>query len=147
MQTTNKALMPNTDIFVRVSLASDSAAIESHLQLARAEASQYRGAGTQSPEQGVLSLSYVAGVGETVMASLSASGSKDTSVFIHHVFVIPESREIGLGDALVLQLLDDLRELGVVHVSAHALPGDRAMKNLFERHGLVAQTIIVGKSL
>ena len=30
---------------------------------------------------------------------------------------------------------------------AHALPGDRAMKNLFERHGLVAQTIVVGKSL
>jgi len=68
-------------------------------------------------------------------------------VFIHHVFVVPDAREIGLGDALVLHLLDELRGLGVSHVSAHALPGDRAMKNLFERHGLVAQTIVVGKSL
>jgi GNAT superfamily N-acetyltransferase len=81
------------------------------------------------------------------MASLSASGSKDTSVFIHHVFVVPDAREIGLGDALILHLLDELHGLGVSHVSAHALPGDRAMKNLFERHGLVAQTIVVGKSL
>jgi ribosomal protein S18 acetylase RimI-like enzyme len=81
------------------------------------------------------------------MASLSASGSKDSSVFIHHVFVMPEAREIGLGDALILHLIEDLRSLGVKHVSAHALPGDRAMKNLFERHGLVAQTIVVGKSL
>jgi GNAT superfamily N-acetyltransferase len=81
------------------------------------------------------------------MASLSASGSKDSSVFIHHVFVMPEAREIGLGDALILHLIEELRSLGVAHVSAHALPGDRAMKNLFERHGLVAQTIVVGKSL
>ena len=139
--------MSNTDIFVRLSTAADSDAIENHIQLARAEASQYRGAGTSSPEQGPLSLNYVAGVGETIMASLSASGDKGTSVFIHHVFVIPEAREIGLGDALVLHLLEELRTLGAAHVSAHALPGDRAMKNLFERHGLVAQTIVVGKSL
>ena len=32
-------------------------------------------------------------------------------------------------------------------LQSSALPGDRAMKNLFERHGLVAQTIIVGKKL
>jgi hypothetical protein len=32
-------------------------------------------------------------------------------------------------------------------VQSSAMPGDRAMKNLFERHGLVAQTIIVGKKL
>ena len=139
--------MSNTDVFVRRSTASDSDAIENHIQQARAEASQYRGAGTRSPEQGALLLNYVAGVGETIMASLSASGSKDSSVFIHHVFVMPEAREIGLGDALILHLIEDLRSLGVKHVSAHALPGDRAMKNLFERHGLVAQTIVVGKSL
>ena len=139
--------MSNVDIFVRPSTASDSDVVESHLELARKEASQYRGAGTSSPERGPLSLNYVAGVGETIMASLSASGAKDTSVFIHHVFVIPDAREIGLGDALILHLLDELRGLGVAHVSAHALPGDRAMKNLCERHGLVAQTIVLAKSL
>ena len=139
--------MPNADIFVRSASQSDSGTLENHADLARSEASQYRGAGTRSPEQGALLLNYVAGVGETIMASLSASGSKDTSVFIHHVFVIPEAREIGLGDALILHLIEELRLLGVAHVSAHALPGARAMKNLFERHGLVAQTIVVGKSL
>jgi GNAT superfamily N-acetyltransferase len=139
--------MPNADIFVRALNTDDSAVLENHVRLAKAEASQYRGANTNSPDQGTLTLHYVAGVGQTIMASLSASGSKDTSVFIHHVFVVPEAREIGLGDALLLHLLDELRALGVTNVSAHALPGDRAMKNLFERHGLVAQTIIVGKSL
>ena len=106
--------MSNTDIFVRLSTASDSDAIENHIQLARADASQYRGAGTSSPERGPLSLNYVAGVGETIMASLSASGDKGTSVFSHHVFVIPEAREIGLGDALVYCLhLKNKRSLGV----------------------------------
>jgi ribosomal protein S18 acetylase RimI-like enzyme len=64
-----------------------------------------------------------------------------------HRLHVPAHREIGLGDALILHLIEELRSLGVAHVSAHALPGDRAMKNLFERHGLVAQTIVVGKSL
>ena len=139
--------MPNTEIFVRSCQESDFVVIDGHVHLARAEASQYRGSDTRSPDRGRLTLNYVAGVGDTVMASLTASGEPNSSVFIHHVFVVPEAREIGLGDALILYLLKELNSLSVPHVSAHALPGDRAMKNLFERHGLVAQTIIVGKSL
>jgi hypothetical protein len=46
-----------------------------------------------------------------------------------------------------LACLRELQHKNVSWVQSSALPGDRAMKNLFERHGLVAQTIIVGKKL
>jgi hypothetical protein len=48
---------------------------------------------------------------------------------------------------LIQALISDLPSRGVKEIEAQALPGDRGMKNLFERHGLIAQTIIVGKSL
>jgi L-amino acid N-acyltransferase YncA len=70
-----------------------------------------------------------------------------STAVIHHVYVVPDSREVGLGDSLIQALISDLPSRGVKEIEAQALPGDRGMKNLFERHGLIAQTIIVGKSL
>jgi GNAT superfamily N-acetyltransferase len=61
------------------------------------------------------------------------------------VYVEPDAREIGIGDALVLHAIDFLRSQKATWIGAQAQPGDRALKNLFERHGLVAQTIIVGR--
>jgi ribosomal protein S18 acetylase RimI-like enzyme len=66
---------------------------------------------------------------------------------IINIYVEPDAREIGIGDALLSQLIDELRRREISYVNAQALPGDRATKNLFERHGLIAQTIIVGKPL
>jgi ribosomal protein S18 acetylase RimI-like enzyme len=91
-------------------------------------------------------LSYVAGFGSTVMASLTVRIDSIVAS-IQHVYVLPDSREVGLGDALIQTLLSEMRARGVKSIEAQALPGDRGMKNLFERHGLIAQTILVGKSL
>lgn len=136
--------MPGS-MFVRVATESDSDLIDEHQKASSLEASLYRGR-TRSLTQSGSELSYVAGFGSTIMASLTVH-IESTVASIEHVYVVPESREVGLGDALIQTLLSELRTRGVQSVEAQALPGDRGMKNLFERHGLIAQTILVGKSL
>jgi ribosomal protein S18 acetylase RimI-like enzyme len=81
------------------------------------------------------------------MGSLVAEANDTNSWSIEFVFVDAACRDIGIGDALVMACLRELTDRNVTWVQSSALPGDRAMKNLFERHGLVAQTIIVGKKL
>ena len=132
-------------LFLRAATSDDAEIIASHQADAVREAQSYRGS-LQSVAISPSSLTYVAGYGQTVMASLIVS-LESTTAHIHHVFVVPDAREVGLADSLVQFLLNELRERNITYVSAQALPGDRSMKNLFERHGLVAQTIIVGKSL
>jgi ribosomal protein S18 acetylase RimI-like enzyme len=136
--------MPGS-LFVRPAVASDEQVIASHRQASQLEADLYRGH-TRDLHRGGHVYSLVAGFGQTVMASLTARIDSTISV-IQHVYVEPDSREVGLGDSLLQVLISDLHERGVQQIEAQALPGDRGMKNLFERHGLIAQTIIVGKSL
>lgn len=81
------------------------------------------------------------------MGSLVASAGSNSEWSVDSVFVESASRDIGIGDALVLTCIRELQQLNATWLQSSALPGDRAMKNLFERHGLVAQTIIVGKKL
>jgi ribosomal protein S18 acetylase RimI-like enzyme len=133
------------ELFVRPAVEDDSSVIEGHRIAARHEAQNYRG----SLQDGGLSenqLSFVGGFGTTIMGSLMVSVT-DNQAHIGHVFVVPEAREVGLADSLLQHVISVLRTKGITQVGAQALPGDRAMKNLFERHGLIAQTIIVGKSL
>jgi ribosomal protein S18 acetylase RimI-like enzyme len=132
-------------MFVRLATEADSRLIVEHQEASASEASLYRGRIRPSNDVGV-GLSYLAGFGTTVMASLSVR-IESTVATIQHVYVLPESREVGLGDAMIQTLLSELRTRGVESIEAQALPGDRGMKNLFERHGLIAQTILVGKSL
>lgn len=131
--------------FVRLATESDASHISSHREASALEANQYRGH-TRALNGAGVELSFVAGFGSTVMGSLSAR-IESTIAVIHHVYVLPDSREVGLGDSLLQTLISELRSQGVQKIEAQALPGDRGMKNLFERHGLIAQTIIVGKSI
>lgn len=132
-------------MFLREATDSEADIIESHRLAAAQEAQNFRGT-VQNSTTSSSSLSYVAGYGNTVMASLVVSITSNNAQ-IDHVYVVPEAREVGLADALVQFLLTELRERDITYVGAQALPGDRSMKNLFERHGLIAQTIIVGKTL
>ncbi len=132
-------------MFVRIATNEDHRVLAEHQEASSTEASLYRGRIRSTPNDG-LGLSYVAGFGTTVMASLTVR-IDGAVASIEHVYVLPDSREVGLGDSLIQTLLSELRARGVKTIEAQALPGDRGMKNLFERHGLIAQTILVGKSL
>lgn len=138
--------MNGNPIFVRTGSDEDKLIISRHQELANEESAKYRGAPYVVADQGKKIL-LVGGLGTTVFGSLSAILDTSTSCRIQHVFVEQAAREVGVGDSLLRALIEICRESEITWVAASAQPGDRAMKNLFERHGLVAQTILVGKSL
>ena len=139
--------MTDLSIFVRPASADDNAILLTHRELSRQEATQYRGSVLQPSTVGLPGFALVAGVGSTVMGSLLSTPNETNIWSIEFVFVDAACREIGIGDALVVACLRELAQRNATWVQSSAMPGDRAMKNLFERHGLVAQTIIVGKKL
>lgn len=66
---------------------------------------------------------------------------------IKQVYVDASARELGLG-ALMLECCEQIaRAAGCTVLEGLALPGDREMKNLFERSSMSAQLLIVGKTL
>ena len=131
-------------IDVRVAEANDDSSVQLLLAEATEEKKKYRGkfSATESAAS-----TFVATVGESVVGVLQYANTTSDSAVITCVHVHSSARDIGVGDALLLHTIRHLRTAGVTWLSGQAQPGDRALKNLFERHGLVAQTIVVGKSL
>ena len=66
---------------------------------------------------------------------------------IDQVYVDADARELGFGDALVAAAMDWGRDVGAELVEAETLPGDRNLKNLYERAGVTARLITVSKPL
>jgi GNAT superfamily N-acetyltransferase len=66
---------------------------------------------------------------------------------IKQVFVDSSARQLGLGAMLIEHSEKIARESGCTVLEGLALPGDRDMKNLFERASMSAQLLIVGKNL
>jgi GNAT superfamily N-acetyltransferase len=81
-----------------------------------------------------------------VVGYLELALTGDNAV-VRQVYVEPEARELGFGDAL----LDAARHEAVRHgcstLEGVALPGDRDTKNLYERAGITARKIIVSTRL
>lgn len=132
-------------VFVREAQPSDSQIVSLHEQLSIQESAAYRGSIQRMHLTS--SRTWVAGWGTTVLGSLTAGEIAPGSWHISLVFVEQQAREMGIGDALVQYVLHQITHVKGSWISAQAQPGDRSLKNLFERHGLVAQTITVGKSL
>jgi GNAT superfamily N-acetyltransferase len=66
---------------------------------------------------------------------------------VDEVYVDPGARAVGVGEALMDDLVDWCRDQGCFGVDSLALPGDRATKNFFESFGLVARAIVVHRPL
>lgn len=62
------------------------------------------------------------------------------------LYVLEEARGVGVGDAVLASLIDWAKRRGCVGIDSMALPGDRATKNFFEGHGMVARSITVHHS-
>lgn len=63
------------------------------------------------------------------------------------VYVEPEARGVGVGEALLDAVIAWATERGCVGIDSLALPGNRETKNFFESFGLVARAIVVHRSL
>lgn len=66
---------------------------------------------------------------------------------VEELFVLPDARSVGVGEAMMTLLLEWCVEQGCDAIESIALPGNRAAKNFFERFGLVARAIVVKRSL
>ena len=66
---------------------------------------------------------------------------------VDEVYVAPGWRDLGFGDALLEQAMADARDAGCTLIEGEALPGDRDIKNLYERAGVTARLIVVSRNL
>lgn len=66
---------------------------------------------------------------------------------VSDLYVEPEARQVGVGEAMVDQLLDWCRERHCRGVDALALPGNRETKNFFESFGFTARALVVHHKL
>ncbi len=57
------------------------------------------------------------------------------------LFVEEQAREIGIGEAMLLDLTTFFAEHGCIGIDAVALPGDRSTKNFFEEQGFKARLL------
>ena len=64
---------------------------------------------------------------------------------VEELYVLPDARGVGIGEAMMDLLIDWCQVQGCVAIESLALPGNRAAKNFFERFGLVARAIVVKK--
>jgi GNAT superfamily N-acetyltransferase len=63
------------------------------------------------------------------------------------VYVEPEARGVGVGEALLDDVVAWATERHCVGIDSLALPGNRETKNFFESFGLVARAIVVHRPL
>jgi GNAT superfamily N-acetyltransferase len=89
---------------------------------------------------------YAAVHDDLLVGYLVASHSHDIAR-VDEVYVAPGWRELGFGDALLEQAMADGRDAGCALIEGEALPGDRDIKNLYERAGVTARLIIVSRNL
>ncbi len=74
-------------------------------------------------------------------------GDGTAIAIVSDVYVEAGFRGVGLGDALMTELIAWATAHGCRGIDALALPGMRHSKNFFERFGLVARAILVHKDL
>ena len=66
---------------------------------------------------------------------------------VDELYVEAQARDVGLGEALLGDLVAWAEQQGCRGIDAFALPGNRDAKNLFEREGLTARAILVHRTL
>lgn len=107
-----------------------------------------RAAGPRRPDDGVVLVGTIDDVVvgyAIVRGDVLADGG--TLAVVSDVYVEPEARGVGVGEALLDACLAWAAERGCVGVDSVALPGMRASKNFFEAAGLVARAIVVHRKL
>jgi ribosomal protein S18 acetylase RimI-like enzyme len=62
---------------------------------------------------------------------------------IEILYVEPEAREVGVGEAIVGVLMEHFDRAGCAGVDAFALPGNRQAKAYFETHGFVTRMLVM----
>jgi len=89
---------------------------------------------------------YVAHIGAVVVGYLVLAIESPLAT-VEDVYVSPQARELGFGDALLAVATDEARHRGCSLLEGASLPGDRETKNLYERAGIKARLITVSTEI
>jgi GNAT superfamily N-acetyltransferase len=81
---------------------------------------------------------YVVGL---ALVSLDSINNIETVGVVEELYVEPDARNVGVGEALVDTAVEWCKTQGCQGIDMPALPGDRATKNLCERSGFTARAI------
>jgi len=92
------------------------------------------------------SVVHVAHIGAVVVGYLVLV-TEGVVAIVDDVYVSPQARELGFGDALLDAGIASSRELGCSLLEGASLPGDRNSKNLYERAGIKARLITVSTEI
>lgn len=84
---------------------------------------------------------------QVVGVGLARAPAGGTAGRIECCYVEPEARQVGVGGALVVGLLEWLTGRGCRDVDAAALPGDRSTKQLLEAAGFKARLLTLHRRL
>ena len=141
------------DPLVRVASAADDVALEELETLARKSLTGQRGGDRWLQEHPPGSwarestMTWVAHVDDVVVGYLVLDVDDADVALVESVFVTPEARELGFGDALLDAARSEAVRRGAAYLEGEALPGDRDIKNLYERAGITARLITVSTRL
>jgi GNAT superfamily N-acetyltransferase len=140
----------------RPATPGDAERITALCMQAREELEAQRGAGILlahelRPDEGDGRRVWVGTFDEVVVGYLTAEivaladGTKLGRVA--EIYVEPGARAVGVGEAMIDQVLAWLAEEGCRGVDAYALPGMRDTKNFFETFGFTARLLVVHRPL
>jgi GNAT superfamily N-acetyltransferase len=90
---------------------------------------------------------HVVGYGLAWLARRGPVGQEDLTGVVHEVWVEPEARGVGVGEAVMATVTEWCIQAGCRGIDGVALPGDRVMKGFFERHGLTARLLVMHRRL
>jgi GNAT superfamily N-acetyltransferase len=85
-------------------------------------------------------------VGYATARTETLAGGTELGV-VEELFVEPDARGVGVGEALMGALMAWFVDRGCVGVDTVALPGDRLSKNFFESSGFKARLIVMHRAL
>lgn len=140
------------DPLVRPAGSHDNAQIEALEAEARTGLGEQRGgarwladhpAGAWADAANLVHVAHI----ESVVVGYIVTRVQGPLAVVETVYVTPEARELGFGDALLEVAIDAAREAGATTLDGEALPGDRHVKNLYERAGITARLITVSTAL
>lgn len=89
---------------------------------------------------------FVAVIDDVVIGYLVLDVDENLAM-VDDVYVTPDARELGFGDALLEAAIERARHRGARRLEGEALPGDRNTKNLYERASIKARLITVSTEL
>ena len=143
------------NVAARLGTADDAVVVDDIASIIREELAPLRGGAVLLAQHGPRSLpgtrTFVGSIDDVVVgyADVSVETLSDGSLLgvIRDLAVLLGARGVGVGEAILDQVIEYCRGQGCRGIDSVALPGTRETKNFFETFGFTARLLVVHSSL